>query len=61
MNKTEEPCLAADRNNIIEECALVVDQCNHEGPYQAIGAARRIRQLKSTSRQAPHSSSEGGR
>lgn len=37
-----------DRNEIIEECALVVDQCNHEGPYQAIGAAARIRQLKSS-------------
>lgn len=35
-----------DRNAAIEECAAVVDQCNREGPYQAIAAAKRIRALK---------------
>lgn len=35
-----------DRNAVIEECALVVDQCNREGPFNAIGAAKRIRALK---------------
>lgn len=36
----------AIRNAALEEAALVVDQCNREGPYNAIGAARRIRALK---------------
>ena len=35
----------AIRAQTIEECAQVVDQCNHEGPYNAIGAASRIRAL----------------
>lgn len=35
-----------DRNEVIEKCALIVDQCNREGPYQAIMAGRRIRELK---------------
>ena len=30
----------------IERAAGVVDQCNREGPYNAIGAASRIRNLK---------------
>lgn len=30
----------------IERGASVVDQCNKEGPYNAIGAAKRIRALK---------------
>ena len=30
----------------IERAAGVVDQCNHEGPYNAIMAARRIRALQ---------------
>lgn len=30
----------------IERAAQVVDQCNKEGPYNAIGAASRIRTLK---------------
>ena len=30
----------------IERAADVVDQCNREGPYNAIGAAARIRALK---------------
>jgi len=34
-----------DRNEVIERCAAVVDQCNREGPYQAIAAAGRIRAL----------------
>jgi hypothetical protein len=34
-----------DRNEIIEQCARVVDQANCEGPYQAIAAASRIRAL----------------
>jgi CRISPR/Cas system-associated protein Csm6 len=34
------------RNAALEEAASVVDQCNREGPYQAIGAAERIRSLK---------------
>ena len=29
----------------IERAAAVVDQCNREGPYNAIGAASRIRAL----------------
>ena len=29
----------------IERAAQVVDQCNKEGPYNAIGAASRIRRL----------------
>lgn len=36
----------ADRDEIIEQCAVVVDQANREGPYQAIAAASRIRALK---------------
>ncbi len=32
-------------NAAIERAASVVDQCNHEGPYNAIGAASRIRAL----------------
>jgi hypothetical protein len=35
-----------DANEIIEACARVVDECNREGPYNAIGAASRIRALK---------------
>jgi hypothetical protein len=30
----------------IERAADVVDQCNREGPYNAIGAAKRIRELR---------------
>jgi hypothetical protein len=30
----------------IERAAQVVDQCNTEGPYNAIGAAKRIRALE---------------
>lgn len=30
----------------VERAAQVVDQCNKEGPYNAIGAASRIRALK---------------
>lgn len=37
----------SDRDEVIERCAVVVDQCNREGPYQAIGAAAKIRALKS--------------
>jgi hypothetical protein len=29
----------------IERAAAIVDQCNKEGPYNAIGAAKRIRAL----------------
>lgn len=35
-----------DRDEVIEECARIIDQCNREGPYQAIAAAPRIRALK---------------
>ena len=42
----------AERDEIIEQCAAVVDQCNREGPYMAIGAARRIRALKSQPHEA---------
>jgi len=35
------------RNDTLEEAAKVVDQCNREGPYNAIAAAKRIRALKS--------------
>lgn len=40
--------IGADRNEVIEMCARVVDQANREGPYHAIAAASRIRALKST-------------
>lgn len=30
----------------LERAANLVDQCNHEGPYNAIGAAKRIRALE---------------
>lgn len=33
-------------NAAIEAAANVIDQCNREGPYQAIAGARRIRELK---------------
>jgi hypothetical protein len=33
-------------DQIVEACASIVDECNREGPYQAIGAAGRIRALK---------------
>jgi hypothetical protein len=36
----------SERDSIIEQCAAIVDQCNREGPYQAIAAAGRIRALK---------------
>ena len=39
--------MGSDRNEVIEQCASVVDLCNREGPYQAIAAAPRIRALKS--------------
>ena len=42
-----------DANEIIEACACVVDQCNREGPYQAIAAASRIRALKAAPQSAP--------
>lgn len=38
--------IGADRNEIIERCAQVVDQANREGPYEAIASAKRIRALK---------------
>lgn len=38
--------LKTTRNAALEEAAAVVDQCNREGPYNAIGAAARIRALK---------------
>lgn len=38
--------IGCDRSEVIERCAAVVDQCNREGPYQAIAAAPRIRALK---------------
>lgn len=40
--------IGCDSNEVIERCAAVVDQCNREGPYQAIAAAPRIRALKSS-------------
>jgi hypothetical protein len=40
--------IGADRDEIIERCAAVIDQCNREGPYHAIAAAPRIRALKSS-------------
>lgn len=33
-------------NAAIEAAAEVIDQCNKEGPYQAIAGAKRIRELK---------------
>ena len=33
-------------NAAIEVAAKIVDDCNREGPYNAIGAASRIRELK---------------
>ncbi|WP_407146270.1 hypothetical protein [Bradyrhizobium sp. ORS 86] len=43
----EKEGIGCDRDVVIEQCAAVVDQCNREGPYQAIAAAPRIRALKS--------------
>lgn len=40
--------MGADRNEVIEQCARIVDLCNREGPYCAIAAAPRIRALKSS-------------
>jgi len=42
--------VGCDRDEVIERCAAVVDQCNREGPYQAIAAAPRIRALKAAQR-----------
>jgi hypothetical protein len=39
--------IGCDRDEVIERCAAIVDQCNREGPYNAIAAAPRIRALKS--------------
>ena len=36
---------AEEREAALREAAEVVDQCNREGPYNAIGAASRIRAL----------------
>ena len=33
-------------NAAIEAAAKIIDDCNREGPYNAIGGARRIRELK---------------
>lgn len=33
-------------NEAIEAAAKIIDDCNREGPYNAIGGARRIRELK---------------
>lgn len=33
-------------NNAVEASAKIVDDCNREGPYNAIAAASRIRELK---------------
>lgn len=30
---------------ILEMAAQIIDQCNREGPYEAIGGAKRIRAL----------------
>lgn len=43
--------IGCDRNEVIERCAAVVDQCNREGPYQAIAAAPRIRALKAVNQE----------
>jgi len=39
----------SERNDAIEAAAQIVDQCNRERPYNAIGAASRIRALKRAS------------
>ena len=41
------PLVRSTRERALEEAAQVVDECNREGPYQAIGAADRIRALAS--------------
>lgn len=33
-------------NEAIEAAAKIIDECNREGPYNAIGGAKRIRELK---------------
>jgi len=38
----------SERDRALEEAAQVVDQCNREGPYNAIGAASRLRALRSS-------------
>lgn len=48
----------AQWNEALEAAARVVDQCNHEGPYNAIGAASRIRALKN---HAPTITTDEGR
>ena len=46
---TDQPAL--DRHELvrdeIEECAKIIDECNRQGPYLAIGAASMIRSRKS--------------
>lgn len=51
MDEVEMLQLIADhritaRSEALEEAAKLVDQCNREGPYNAIGAAKQIRALK---------------
>lgn len=42
------------RGEAIEEAAAIVEQCNREGPYNAIGAAPRIRALAEKRAEAEH-------
>lgn len=50
--------MGCDSGEVIERCAAVVDQCNREGPYQAIAAAPRIRALKSSTLPLPERGSK---
>lgn len=52
--------IGADRNEIIELCARIVDQANREGPYEAIASAKRIRALKNAEPASPHPSTDSG-
>jgi hypothetical protein len=45
LDEVVAPLEASIRQHTIEKCAAVVDQCNREGPYNAIGAGSRIRAL----------------
>ena len=49
QSEQEEALVLRDKelwNAAIEMAAQIIDDCNREGPYNAIGGARRIRELK---------------
>ena len=46
LSESAQELMDVGRDGGLEDAACVVDQCNREGPYNAIGAAARIRALK---------------